>query len=231
MLSVALVLVASACTRSPPAAVPAFPDWSGVWELESGSEAAADAAGATDLHLTPAFRKLQLDAKQRHGEGNMSTCLPAGATAILQHGVLFEFLITPGRVTMLFEDGEVRRIHTDGRQHLALEDLKQSFMGDSVGHWEGHVLTVETIGFPKGELWQNYGVRATLQTRLTERMQRQPDGRLQIESEMTDPAIFTQPYRYTRTYIQSELPLTEPVCAQNNRDTGTTMDLTPPSEE
>jgi hypothetical protein len=101
----------------------------------------------------------------------MGRCLPAGPTAILAHGVLHEYLFTPGRVTMLFEDGEVRRIHTDGRTHLDLDELRQSYMGDSIAHWEGKTLVVDTIGFPRGELFANNGIRATINTCLVERIQ------------------------------------------------------------
>jgi hypothetical protein len=53
---------------------------------------------------------------------------------------------------------------------------------------------------------------------------------MEIDSTLTDPEIFSRPYIYTRVYQRSELPMTEPKCAQNNRDNGETIDLTPPPE-
>jgi hypothetical protein len=130
---------------------------------------------------------------------------------------------------MLFEDGEVRRIYTDGRPHQPLAELNGSFMGDSVGHWEGQTLVVDTIGFPYGELWQNNGVRATVNTHLIERISLDDAGYIQIENTIDDPEIYVTPHQYTRQYQRSQLPLGEPVCAQNNRDTGVDINLTPPA--
>jgi hypothetical protein len=191
--------------------------------------ASADAY-LTDLHLTPAYQKIRADARETRHQANLSTCLPAGATAVLQHATLFEILYTPKRVTILFEDGEVRRIDTDGRAHRPLSDFAGSFMGDSIGHWEGDTLVVDTIGFPNGELWQNYGVRATIHTQLIERITLNKDGELVFHNTMTDDAIFMQPYVYERRYHRSPLTLDEPVCVNNNRDTGDSLDLTPPPE-
>lgn len=205
-----------------------LPDWSGVWMLHRDQAAIASAYGSSAMQLTPKYAELQAKARAARAQANMSTCLPAGATAILQHTILYEFLFTPGRVTMLFEDGEVRRIFTDGRAHRSLDELRTSFMGDSIGHWEGKTLVVDTIGFPNGELWENYGVRATKNTHLVERISLTDQGEIQIDNVMTDPEIFTQPYAYTRRYQRATLPLLEAACVQNNRDTGTEIDLTPP---
>ncbi|MGC3982432.1 MAG: hypothetical protein QM808_14375 [Steroidobacteraceae bacterium] len=204
-----------------------LPDWSGVWVNYRGP----DAGRTDDMALTPKYKEIVETAQRDKHQANLSTCLPAGPTAVLQHAILYEFLFTPGRVTMLFEDGEIRRIHTDGREHLPLADLSNSFMGDSIGHWEGNTLVVDTIGFPNGEIWTNYGVRATRNTHMVERLQINQAGRMQIDTVITDPEIFTAPYTRHREYQRTELPITEPTCLQNNRDTGTEMDLTPPPEE
>lgn len=199
-----------------------LPDWSGVWMLYR------DFSDVVEPHLTPKYAELQAATRAARSQANLSNCLPAGPSAILLHTVLYEYLFTPGRVTMLFEDGETRRIFTDGRAHRSLDELKSSFMGDSIGHWEGKTLVVDTVGFPNGELWENYGVRVTLNTHLIERIFLNDRGELQIDNTMIDPEIFTQPYAYTRRYRRATLPLYEAACTQNNRDTGTEIDLTPP---
>ena len=212
-----------------------LPDWSGVWAFSlagGGKEAAEDANGKDGgrVPLTPEYTRIRAEAAAALAQQNLSKCLPAGTPGVLTHRILFEFLFSPGRVTMLFEDGEVRRIYTDGRKHKSLKELNQSFMGDSIGHWEGNTLVVDTIGFPNGTLWQNYGVLATIDTRIVERIHKDKN-RIQIDSELTDPAIFVKPYKYTRFYEVSTLPIEEFQCAAGNRDTGTSVDLTPPPEE
>ena len=213
-----------------------LPDWSGVWAFSlagGGKEAAEDANGKDGgrVPLTPEYARIRAEAAAALAQQNLSKCLPAGTPGVLTHRILFEFLFSPGRVTMLFEDGEVRRIYTDGRKHKSLKELNQSFMGDSIGHWEGNTLVVDTIGFPNGTLWQNYGVLATIDTRIVERIFLKDKGHLQIDSTLTDPAIFVRPYKYSRTYEISTLPIEEFQCMAGNRDTGTSVDLTPPPEE
>jgi hypothetical protein len=232
LLAIAVTLAGCAQqSPTPQVAAAALPDFSGVWALADDSFWKANLdAYANDIGLTPKYEAIRAKARAERRQANQTTCRPAGATAALQHGILFEMLFTPGRATMLFEDGEVRRIHMDGRPHRSLDELRDSFMGDSIGRWEGNTLVVDTIGFPKGELWQNHGVRATLNTRLMEKFFLNADGDLQIDSEMTDPEIFARPYRYTRINRRQTLPLTETSCVENNRDDGTTMDLTPPPE-
>jgi hypothetical protein len=210
-----------------------LPDWSGYWAfyLKGGAaDAAADAAGRDGgrVHLTPKYQAIRADHAARKAQENLSYCLPAGVPGVLQHRILYEFLFTPGQVTMLFEDGEVRRIHTDGRPHMKLEDLSQSYMGDSIGHWEGNTLVVDTIGFPNGTLWQNYGVLATIKSHLVERIFRKDATHMEIDNVLTDPDIFIQPYEYKRLYELSDIPITEAQCQAGNRDTGTSVDLTPP---
>jgi hypothetical protein len=227
----------SAATATPPGdswdSIKQLPDWSGVWVLLSGTEAAEDSFGTDGgrVPLTPKYMALRAAARAAHAQQNYSYCLPAGTPGILQHGEMHEYLFTPGRVTMLIEDGEVRRIDTNGRAHRSLDEMSRSFMGDSVGRWEGNTLVVDTIGFPKGTLFQNHGLLATKNSHLIERIFRNDKDQMQIDSTLTDPEIFAKPYIYTRIYRRSPLPLIESSCAAGNRDTGESVDLTPPPED
>lgn len=212
-----------------------LPDWSGVWVLaDDGARQASEDSFGTDggrVPLTAKYMKLRADARAARAQNNLSRCLPGGTPGILQHGVMHEYLFTPGRVTMLVEDGEVRRLYTDGRPHRPLQEMRGSFMGDSIGHWEGNTLVVDTIGFPKGSLFQNYGLLATIKSHLVERIFRNAADQIQIDSVLSDPDIFAKPYAYTRKYSRSPIPMEEPGCTAGNRDTGESVDLTPPPEE
>lgn len=229
-MSVASVTSAAQATKTTQSSLP---DWSGVW-MGLGLQVATEDSWGTDggrVPLTPKYMQLRAEARAARAQNNLSYCLPAGTPGILQHGVLHEYLLMPGRVTVLFEDGEVRRIYTDGRGHRSLKEFTASFMGDSVGHWEGSTLVVDTIGFPKGSLFQNHGLTATINTHLVERIHLNDKGELQIDSTMTDPEIFAKPYVFTRVYSRRNLPMEEPQCHYNNHDTGDSMDLTPPPED
>jgi hypothetical protein len=74
-----------------------LPDWSGVWVLQSGTEAAEDSFGTDGgrVPLTPKYMKLRAEARASHAQQNYSFCLPAGTPGILQHGEMHEYLFTP----------------------------------------------------------------------------------------------------------------------------------------
>ncbi|HTP38164.1 MAG TPA: hypothetical protein VMI92_01190 [Steroidobacteraceae bacterium] len=220
------------------ASIKQLPDWSGTWTYSMTDTLALKVPEGVlldekNVPMQPDYAERRAKAVAAHAQNSLSTCLPAGIPGVMLHGTLDEFLFTPGRVTMLVEDGEVRRIYTDGRPHVKLSDLRESYMGDSIGHWEGQTLVVDTIGFPKGTLFQNAGGEVTINTHLVERFTKVDADHIRVDSTMTDPAIFTKPYVFTRLYKRAPagLAIGEPVCQQNNRDTGTTMDLTPPPED
>jgi hypothetical protein len=136
------------------------------------------------------------DRKELFGANN--ACLPPfffGVSGGPYHQ--FEFLFTPGRVTIADEMNLVRRISLD--QALPAE-VHESNAGTSVGHWEGDTLVVETTGidhtrsllvgrFPVGK-----GVHVVERIRLKE-----PD-LLEIAIELTAPAVLTAPFKDTFLY-------------------------------
>jgi len=198
-----MLLNATAAPSSPQgdtyASIAMLPDWPGFWAYHrvwvSGHGAAPDGG---PMYLTPKYAAINADHMRRRAQQNVSFCLPAGVPGAMQHRLLFQVLFTPHLVTMLFEDGEIRRVHTDGRKHAPLAGQTESYMGDSIGHWERNTLVVDTIGFPNGSLWENYGVLATLKSHWVERMFRNPAGYLEVDSVLTDPEIFAQPHVYKR---------------------------------
>lgn len=239
LLAALIVTCAGAATSSPQGdswdSIKKLPDWSGVWALDRvGHETAGRDSSPNDggaVPLTPEYRELRLKSSQSTEQPNLAYCLPAGVPGVMLHTFLLEWLFTPGRVTMLVEDGEVRRIHTNRSTHLSLEELSGSYMGDSIGHWEGNVLVVDTIGFRKGELFANGGLRANKQTHYVERIFLKDKDHLQIDSVLEDSKVFTKPYTTTRIYQrETDTEMMEPMCAQSARDHGNEIDLTPPAE-
>jgi hypothetical protein len=211
------------------ASIQRLPDWSGVWVKGRAGEGGVR-SDSQQAPLTAKYRQISDQSASKQTLENMGRCLPAGPTAILAHGVLHEYLFTPGRVTVLYEDGEVRRIYTDGRRHLDLDELSQSYMGDSIGHWEGKTLVVDTIGFPRGELFMNNIVRATRNTHMIERITMKDRDHIEIATVITDPQIFAMPYAFTRSFKRSELPFRETgLC--NTHDAGGDVDLSSPPDE
>ena len=104
----------------------------------------------------------------------------------------FEFLQTPGRVTMLMEYfHEVRRIWIDGRGHP--QNLEPSYMGHSIGKWDGDTLIVDTVGFLEDKASRS---PHSDQLHQIERIRRVLNGNiLEIELTQEDPKAFQQPVR------------------------------------
>jgi hypothetical protein len=214
-----------------------LPDWSGAWGLDDQSFAktVSDSTGRNpnDPPLTPAYAALRAgNGAANNGQGppggvqtNSVNCIPDGVPGIMTAPFAFEFILSPGRVTILPENNEVRRIYTDGRPHP--DDPDPTFEGHSIGHWEGQTLVVDTIGMlPQAELF--VGLHVTEHTHVVERIFRRDAQTMQIDTTVTDPAIFTSPWHYTRTYKHSDAGMIEYVCEQNNRDRNWKIDLTPP---
>jgi hypothetical protein len=217
-----------------------LPDWSGVWVLsdESWTEAVSAVLGRDGgrIPLTArylAIRSAHIASPDFTQFSNESKCIPPGIPESSAIPLGHEYLLTPGRVTVIFENGIVRRIDTSGRPHPPDNELTPSFAGNSIGHWEGRTLVVDTIGIvSQAEFFQ--GLRTTEKTHLTERIFRKDRDTLQIDTVMTDPDIFTKPYAYTRLYKHStSAPIEYYPCAEGNRDVmvngaQTGVDLTPP---
>jgi hypothetical protein len=124
-------------------------------------------------------------------------CLPNGTPANMAP-VSHEYVYSPGRVTILLENSEIRRIWTDGRGHVPDDLSNPSFSGDSIGHWEADTLVVETTNiYPEAEVF--IGQHVTAKTIVKERIARSGN-RLQIDTVVEDSELFTKPWTYTRWY-------------------------------
>ena len=123
-------------------------------------------------------------------------CYPPGVPRIYTSrlGGPFEIIQTPGRVTMIYEyDHFVRQFFTDGRPHA--EDLSPTWMGDSVGKWEGNTLVVDTVGFNDKTWLDNQGHPHSDAMHLVERIRRVS------HDSMTDDITFDDPKAYTKPWV------------------------------
>ena len=190
-LLAATLEAAHAAVPTPPAlrgqtwdSIKRLPDWSGVWAparplLPRNFASPTGFVFGGDVPLKPKYAAMRDErmAAVRGERGrdkiplsNSGLCLPNGTPANMGP-VAHEYLFSPGRVTILLENSEIRRIWTDGRPHVPDELVNPSFSGDSIGHWEGDTLVVDTINiFPEAELY--IGGRVTAQTHVMERISR-----------------------------------------------------------
>jgi hypothetical protein len=220
-LSVAIAqtqkFTAKAPTPADWAALAKLPDFGGVWEVSPGARGAAGSA-APRPSFTPAYeakRKAYLAAAPEDSEA--ANCLPAGMPGIMAQPYPMEFLITPGKVTIVIEAyTQVRHIYTDGRPLPEDPDLK--FHGTSVGRWEGDTLVVETVGFsPLTQIER--GVPHSDKMKIVERFRLTDPATMSIQTTITDPEALTAPYTSNRTLSRHRnWTIAEYICEENNRN-------------
>jgi len=134
----------------------------------------------------------------------LSHCLPHGMPSwmLISHNA-FEWLTTPGRVTLLGEvDGNrMRRIYTDGRPHP--EDPDLTLHGYSIGHWEGDVLVVDTTAIaPQAyiAISEAVGIPNDGDMHIVERLHLAQPNVLHDDLEITAPKVLTTTWKTTRIF-------------------------------
>jgi len=228
LLAVTAVTMAVAAQESkskPPAAadwaaLAKRPDLTGVWESPTvGRGGRGPAAEPPPVpQLTPAYaaKKRELDA-QNLDDTEAANCLPTGMPAIMGHPYPYEFLLTPGKVTIVSEAyQQVRHIYTDGRPLPA--DPDPTFNGTSIGRWERGTLLVETIGFsPLTTIARN--TPHSDKMRIVERFRLTGSDMMSVETTVIDPDALTKPWTTTRTLARHrEWTVREYICEENNRN-------------
>ena len=104
------------------------------------------------------------------------------------------------RMTWFYMNG-TRRIYTDGRKHPSGDDLFPSYMGHSIGHWEGDTLVVDTVGMKAG-IYDRSGAPHSDQVHLVERIRMTAPDTLEFAMTIEDPVMFTRPWKVTRRYTR-----------------------------
>ncbi len=209
----------SAPTAADWSALAKLPDFTGVWEVgPGGGGGGRGRAAPQEPSLTPAAaaKRKELQSLGREDK-ETANCVPPGMPGIMGQPYPMEFLLTPGKVTIVIEAyTQVRHIYTDGRPLPEDPDLK--FQGTSVGRWEGDALVVDTIGFsPLTELAAN--VPHSDKMRIRERFTLTGPDAMSIETTVTDPDVLTAPFTTTRTLQRHRgWTIAEYVCQENNRN-------------
>jgi hypothetical protein len=123
-------------------------------------------------------------------------CVPRGFPRLYFGRTAFEIYQVPGRVIQIFEaDRMARIIYTDGRAAHP-EGLPATFLGHSIGRWDGDTLAVDTIGLrPAHETWlDGVGHPHSEALHVTERLRRVKQDTLEIELVFDDPGAYTKPW-------------------------------------
>jgi hypothetical protein len=155
-------------------------------------------------------------------EGNpealaLTQCLPAVPAMLLGSPYPIQILETPGQVTMLLEEqNHFRIIHLNGTHP---EDPDPTFLGHSVGRWEGNTLVVDTVALTERTPLDRIGTPHSDALHLIERYRRSGPGTLDVTITVEDSKSFTKPWDVKLTYRSAPptMKMTEYIC-ENNRD-------------
>lgn len=126
---------------------------------------------------------------------DMSRCVPSGTPRAMFAPLPLLIVQTARKITLIQEyQHQLRHIYMD-EALPALDDIELSYMGESVGRWEGDTLVVETIGLHRDTVLDHAGLPHSRAMKITERL-RLLDGGRQLENLMTfdDPALYTTPW-------------------------------------
>jgi hypothetical protein len=147
-----------------------------------------------------------------------ANCLPQGVPKIDAAPVPWKVIQMPGQVVILYEAfTQWRQIFMDGRP--LPKDPNPTWLGYSIGHWDGDTLVVESTGF-NGKAWlDQVGHPLTESLNVTERFRRKDFGHLEIEVTIDDPKAYTKPWTVTENpQLLADSELLEFICNENEKD-------------
>ena len=212
------------------------PDLSGIWQVEAEPRAPGGLFGLGESPNSKYFRDILSDFERgkepltaegaeifrRNTQpgviGPNIRCMPDGVPHADLLPEPFKIIQAPGQFVFLYEVETIfRQIFTDGRKFPS--DPSPTWLGYSVGKWEGDTLVVDTIGFNDLSWLDARGHGHSEDMRVEERFHRRDFGHLDVTVTITDPKVFTTPVKIS--FVEALLPDTdvfEHICNENERD-------------
>ena len=197
------------------------PDLSGYWAGGGFGPGAILRGAASDLGA-PEFEEWAAELSRKRLADNLSDmpsarCLPGGIVSAVTNGMPQKVVQIPGLLVM-FADGQFpRQIFLDGRSHP--RDPNPTWLGHSVGRWEGDTLVVDSIGFNEKTWLDLNGHPHTERLHVVERYRRPDLGQLELEMRVEDPGALKTPWIVKRTYtLDPNDDVMEAVCMENEKD-------------
>jgi hypothetical protein len=176
-------------------------------------------AGREGAPYQPWAAKKVLESFNRRGiDDPTAQCLPGGIPRSVTLGLFPQQIVqTPNQIVILYEYMNVHRVIPLNAKHP--DDLIPSYMGHSVGHWEGDTLVVDVIGFNDKTWLAGTGTFHSDALHITERYTRVDKDQINYDVTMEDPNVLTKPWTLHSTIMLREgTRLEEYVCAENNLD-------------
>jgi len=212
------------------------PDLQGVWQVEAEPRGPGGLFGLGESPNSKYFRDILADFKpdeapltpagadllRKHSQPGAFNptlnCLPDGVPHADLLPEPFKIIQTPTEILFLYEVETIfRQVFIDGRS-LPTEP-SATWLGYSVGHWDGDTLVVDTMGFNDQSWLDARGHGHSEEMKVQERFHRRDFGHMEVDVTITDPKVFTKPF--TINFVERLLPDTdvfEHVCSENEKD-------------
>ena len=200
-------------------------DFTGIWTPDQAPFYTDRARGeqAPPPPLTPQYAEQFRKVTDAAREGVVlndpgANCIPGGMPRIMINPYPMEILQQPDRVTFLFEyQNQIRRVFMDGRKHPP--EIDPTYLGHSIGRWEGDVLVIETVGLRADTMFDASGIPHSGKLTVVERISKESPTTLAVEITAIDPEALARPWTIKRTYtLQPDYQIMENVCLENNRN-------------
>jgi len=203
--------------REVPRTADGKPDLSGVYDISFGGGGGRGGRGAAPEGpaLKPGAEKFKV-VRPANDAGLTADCMPlAGPQAF---AVPYQFQLVESAHSMAILNGypgTFRIIPTDGGPHPA--DPDPTWMGDSIGHWEGDTLVVDTVGF--NDKTEISGYKHTEALHIIERFRRPDYNTLQYEATLEDSNVFVKPWSLMRSFtLRPDLAKVDEFVCEHNPD-------------
>jgi len=148
---------------------------------------------------------------------DIGQCWPSGMPLIMTRVWPIAVIQMPTAIYMIsaFENS-IRIIYLDGRKHTPADEVVRTFDGESIGHWEGSELVVDTRYFPGHHHWMDQGgasVPVSEDMTMTERFRMVKDGTFEVDYTLTDPKNWVGDWKFTKRFNRKDdTDITEVEC-------------------
>jgi hypothetical protein len=194
------------------------PDLTGIWVVASGKYLANIAVDGVEVPFRPEAEAIYKKRRETNSLGRPTErCLPHSVPDAALVGYPFKIIQTPAQLVILFEPFiDYRQIFTDGR--TLPKDPQPTWMGYSVGKWEGDTLVVDSSGFNDQTWLDDGGHPHSDALHVIERFRRIDFGHMELGITINDAKMYTKPWTVTVPYnLVPDTELIEYVC-ENEKD-------------
>ncbi len=202
---------------------PAHPYISNLEFRVSGTQPTYRVADLSNPNIKPWAKEIMKRENEKALSGGVpfawrQSCMPAGVPGFMMAVVEpIHFVQTPKEVTMIFSgDAQVRHIYLNVPHSM---NLQPTWYGESVGHYEGDTLVVDTIGMNDKTFVDNFRTPHSEKLHVVERFKMIDGGKtLQVTFRIEDPDTFYQPWSAIGKLRRVQMPMHEEACAENNQN-------------